>query len=83
MVLKTTRYGRKSIRPDRMQATETVCYDDFTDESDFESESDEDEYASDADQDGNLKGFVRDEIEYDSSTDDEDLWDSEYETDLD
>ena len=26
---------------------------------------------------------LRDEIEYDSSTDDEDLWDSEYETDLD
>ncbi len=42
MDFKTTRYGRKTVRPDRMQPTETVCDDDYTDnESDFDSDSED------------------------------------------
>ena len=64
MVFKTTRYGRKSLCPDRMQATETVCDDDFTDESDFDSDSQDDYTDSEVDEEGNLRDFISDDIEY-------------------
>ena len=84
MVLKTTRYGRKSIRPDRMEATETVCYDDFTDKSDSESDSEDDYSDSEVDEEGNLRDFISDDIEYtDYSETDEDIWNTDDETDDD
>tara|TARA_B100000482_G_scaffold105185_1_gene75871 strand:+ start:1386 stop:1754 length:369 start_codon:yes stop_codon:yes gene_type:complete len=60
----SARYGRKSIRPDRMQATETVCDDDFTDKSDSESDSEDDYSESEVDEEGNLRDFISDDIEY-------------------
>lgn len=78
-----TRYGRKTVQPVRMQATETVCYDDFTDESDFESDSEDDYSDSEVDEEGNLKDFISDTIEYtdNSSSDEEDIWNTDSESD--
>ena len=71
-----TRSGRVSKQPNRLEPTEDVCDDDFSEDeydTDYNSEDDdlcetetdtEDEYSdSEADDNGNLKGFVVDDDE--------------------